>query len=160
MRRNWMKKSLICEIIVLVIGVSALPSISGNIGMNNPPNPPTITGPAKGTVHVATYYNFTTIDPEGDNVYYYIDWGDNTIVGTAFIKSGAKITLSHTWNTNGTYSIKAKAVDKHEAESDWTTLKVTMPCNIIVNTPWIQFLQNFIQDHSGLFRILQKIFQR
>jgi uncharacterized protein YceK len=160
MRKNWMKKSLICEIIVLVIGVNAITSTSGNIGNNNPPNPPTITGPAKGTAHVNTYYNFTTIDPDGDNVYYIIDWGDNNTIFTNYMASGAKFILSHTWNTQGSYSIKAKAVDINGAESKWVTLKITMPCTILVNTPFIQFLQNIIQNHPNLFPILQKILQR
>jgi hypothetical protein len=160
MRKNWIKTSLICEIIVLVIGASAFPSISGNIGNNNPPNPPTITGPTKGRINVTTYYNFTTTDPDGDNVYYCIDWGDNNIFFTGFMKSGAKIIVSHMWNTKGSYSIKVKAVDQNDAESDWATLTVTMPCNIIVNSSWMQFLQHFIQSRPSLFSILQKILQR
>jgi hypothetical protein len=45
---------------------------------NQPPNPPTITGPAEGKVGTAYDYNFTAIDPDGDEVYYFIDWEDNT----------------------------------------------------------------------------------
>ena len=45
---------------------------------NDPTAPPTIIGPAKGKITVATAYNFTTTDPNGNEVLYFIDWGDET----------------------------------------------------------------------------------
>jgi len=41
--------------------------------------------------------------------------------------SGVEQTFSHIWNEEGDYIIKVKARDEHGAESDWTTLEVTMP---------------------------------
>jgi hypothetical protein len=102
--------------------------IEKNVTANWPPNPPTITGPAKGKVGVVTAYNFTTTDPEGDEVYYFIDWGDGT--NSSWLgpnPSGDLITESHTWASKGAYTIKAKAKDIFGNESDWGTLKITMP---------------------------------
>jgi outer membrane protein assembly factor BamB len=98
----------------------------GSSGGNQPP--PTITGSAKGTPGIAIEYNFTAIDPQGDEVYYFIDWGDNT--NSSWIgpyPSGDQITKSHTWSTKGTYTVKAKAEDIYGNESDWATLTVSMP---------------------------------
>jgi hypothetical protein len=89
---------------------------------------PTITGPANGKVGTAYDYNFTAIDPDGDQVYYLIDWGDNTKsewIGP--YSSGEQITKSHTWSKKATYTVKAKAKDIYGHESYWATLSVTMP---------------------------------
>ncbi len=42
---------------------------------NNPPDTPTIDGPTSGKVGVEYNYTFHALDPEYDDVYYYIDWG-------------------------------------------------------------------------------------
>lgn len=63
-----------------------------------------------------------------DDVYYYIEWGDNDIaewIGP--YNPGKEITLSHTWSEQGIYTIKAK--DIYDAEGIWTYLEVTMPRN-------------------------------
>ena len=95
---------------------------------NAPPVPPTITGPVKAKIKVATAYNFTTTDPNGDDVSYFIDWGDGT--NSSWIgpySSGMTVTQTHTWTVKGTYVISAKAKDSHGNESDWGTLSVSMP---------------------------------
>jgi len=46
---------------------------------NLPPITPTIDGPARGKAGTEYDYDFHTIDPEGENVYYYIEWGDGSI---------------------------------------------------------------------------------
>jgi pyrrolidone-carboxylate peptidase len=128
---------------------------------NIPPDTPTINGLENGKTGEEYKYNFSTRDADIDNVYYFIDWGDlNTTEWLGPYNSGEEITAKHVWNEKGTYIIKAKAKDVLNAESDWATLTVSMPCNTIMNTPFMQFLQNFIQSHPSLFPILQKIIQR
>jgi len=95
-----------------------------------PPEPPTITGPTSGKAGTSYNYNFVSTDPDGDDVYYLIVWGDET--GTGWIGpylSGEKITKSHTWFFEGSYTIRCKAKDTYGAESEWGTLIVTMPKN-------------------------------
>jgi len=97
---------------------------------SSPPNPPTIDGPANGKIKEPIPYVFVATDPENDNIFYYVDWGDNTNSGwIGSHLSNEQITLTHTWTTKGTYVIKAKAKDIFGAESDWTTLSITMPQN-------------------------------
>ncbi|MCX6667347.1 MAG: PQQ-binding-like beta-propeller repeat protein [Euryarchaeota archaeon] len=96
---------------------------------NNPPSTPTITGPTNGNAGVEYQYNFTSTDPEGDNVTYGISWGEGCpgIVWVGPYPSGQEITVSHTYSGQGTFTISAMAKDIYDAESDWGTLEVTMP---------------------------------
>jgi|GEM_PF-1413240 len=95
---------------------------------NNPPTIPTITGPTSGVAGEEYTYTFVSTDPEGDNVYYEIDWGDNSSLEVEGpYASGEEVTLTHTWDAQGTYYIRALAKDVHEAQSEWGTLKVVMP---------------------------------
>jgi hypothetical protein len=98
---------------------------------NTPPDTPEINGSIEGKPRVEYPYTVVSTDPNGDDVYYYIDWGDNTNSGwVGPYDSGQEITRSHTWSKKGTYLVQCKAKDVHEAESDWGTLHVTMPYSI------------------------------
>jgi len=123
---------------------------------NQPPATPTITGPAKGKVGTATEYNFTATDPDGDKVYYFIDWGDTT--NSSWIgpySSGEKITQSHTWSEKGTFTIKAKAKDIYGNESDWGTLSVTMPLSY--ESPHFRFFEWLFERFPHAFPILRDL---
>jgi len=96
---------------------------------NEPPNIPTIAGQIAGKPDVTYLYTFVTTDPDGDDVYYYVDWGDDTFeewLGP--FDSGDTASATHSW-TQGTYTIKVKAKDTLDDESEWGTLDVTMPVN-------------------------------
>lgn len=124
------------------------------ISGNKAPEIPTITGPATGKINVATEYNFTTTDPDGDDVYYFIDWDDGT--NSSWIgpyPSGATITRSHTWSTKGTYTIKAKAKDNYGGESDWGNLIVVMPYSY--NILSLPFFDRFFQRFPNAFPLLR-----
>ena len=95
---------------------------------NLPPNKPTITGESSIKSNTEYTYTFISTDSEEDEISYYIDWGDNTSTGwTRTLPSGEYYNSSHIWIEKGSYIIKAKAKDIYGAESDWATLKVTMP---------------------------------
>jgi len=89
--------------------------------VNAAPNTPIINGPTKGKPGVSYNYTFMSSDPDGDNVFYYIDWGDGT--NTSWIGpylSGEIVTMSHSWMNEGTYPIKTKAKDIDDTESSWS----------------------------------------
>ncbi|MCK4365273.1 MAG: PQQ-binding-like beta-propeller repeat protein, partial [Thermoplasmatales archaeon] len=125
---------------------------------NEPPTAPTIVGPATGNAGTSYPYTFTSTDPDGDQVSYYIKWDDGSITDwTAFQASGPPgYSESHKWDEQGTYTIEAKAKDTYGVESDWATLEVTMPRNRAINTPFLNFLQN----RPHMFPILQLLLQR
>ena len=95
---------------------------------NTPPTTPIIAGPTWGKFGKEYKYTFVSTDPDGDKVYYYIDWGDGKYTDwRGPYNSGKQVTLSHTWNENGTYTIRAKAKDVHDIGSEWGTLEISMP---------------------------------
>jgi rhodanese-related sulfurtransferase len=125
---------------------------------NRAPNIPVITGPTKGKVGEEYPYSFVATDPDYDNVYYSINWSDDT--GEMYIgpyPSGEEVILNHTWFEKGTYIIKAKASDRYGNESDWGTLEVKMPKS---KTEANLLYQRFVQNHPNLLLILQMLFQR
>jgi len=124
-------------------------------GVNNPPFPPTIIGPAAGEVGIEYYYEFEVLDPEGDHLDLIIDWDDGTIITKGLI-SGDTIIVPHVWNITGTYVIKAHAQDEHGLSGPEATLPVTMPRNRhAINTP----LSRFLQQHTNLFSVLRFLIQ-
>jgi hypothetical protein len=95
---------------------------------NNPPYAPLIEGIVNGKAGDSLNYTIVTTDPDGDEVSYFVDWGDNFTGGwTRLLPSGEYYNVSHNWEEQDTYTIKVKAKDVKGAESDWTTLEVTMP---------------------------------
>jgi len=83
-----------------------------------PPNPPTITGPISGYAGVMYNYLFSTTDPDGDDVSYWINWGDGTYTGwLGPYPSGHNVSASHSWSNPGFYEVNATAKDTHGAQS-------------------------------------------
>jgi hypothetical protein len=88
---------------------------------NQAPEPPVISGRKYGDVGVEYEFTFVTEDYEGNDVYYYVDWGDGTHdnwFGPFY--SGEEATANHTWYVGDNYGITAKAMDTHDAESEWS----------------------------------------
>ena len=122
---------------------------------SNAPDTPTVDGPTSGKSGIEYEYNFTTTDPNGDDVYYYIEWDDGSKenwIGP--YGSGEEITRAHTWNYKGTYTIKARAKDTDNLWGAWGELEVTMPMNQQTSNMW--FLQ-FLQNHPRMFLILRQL---
>jgi hypothetical protein len=123
---------------------------------DNPPNTPTIDGKARGAVGTPYPYTFTTVDVNGDDVYYYINWGDGQIdewVGP--YSSGEDAEITHQWDTKGTYTISAKAKDIYGIESNWGTMTVVMPISYPYATNG--FLQHFFETFPRAFPILRHL---
>jgi len=122
---------------------------------NNPPDKPVKpSGPINGKVGTTYMYSSSTTDIDGDQVYYWFDWGDGTNSGwVGPYASGATASANHKWATKGTYSIKVKAKDPSGAESVLSDpLSVSMPRNYI--------LHRFLERFPYLFDILKYIFKK
>jgi hypothetical protein len=96
---------------------------------SNPPDPPIISGPSRGKINERYNYTMTASDPENEDVYYYINWGDGKNSGwIGPYNSGETAKVSHIWDKKGNYQIKVKARDINLFESDWSDpLSVSMP---------------------------------
>ena len=95
---------------------------------NKAPNTPSISGPSEGKVETFYDYMISTIEPDGENVLYWVEWGDGKNSGwVGPYLSGESITLSHYWSDTGKYPIKVIAKDIYDKESDFSA-----PLNITV----------------------------
>jgi len=106
------------------------PSTTISIVENTPPNDPSINGPTNGEPGKTYLFRFTADDPSNHDVFFYVDWGDDTYEDWfGPYDSGEEATTVHSWAEEGTYTVKVKAKDIFGAESGWTTLEVEMPVN-------------------------------
>ena len=107
-----------------------------------------------GTAYIFT---FNAEDPNDDDVYYYIEWGDGqTTDWHGPYGSGLNHNKVHTYHETGTFTIQAKAKYVHGSESGWGTMEVTMPREKTVINMFLSFLEN----HPNLFPILQLLLQQ
>ena len=93
----------------------------------NPPGAPNITGLSSGKPGVAIEYKFNAVDPDGDQVKYIIEWGDDKNDTTDLNLSGVDVTLYHTWSKKGNYIIKAYAQDEFGLDGPESSKSVTIP---------------------------------
>jgi hypothetical protein len=131
---------------------------------NNKPNAPGIIGQVNGENGKEYEYEFSVSDehfepgsePFTEPAVCHVDWGDGTEqwYGPIYISSSGdiKINLTHTWNDEGTYDLKAQVIDSYGSESEWSNLQVTMP----KTKNWLMelFIQ-FIENHLIIYKILQ-----
>jgi hypothetical protein len=113
---------------------------------NGAPNTPTLTGPSSGKPNQEYSYNIMTTDPENEQIWYWINWGDGT--NTSWLgpfSSGTQITESHTWTTKQNFTITAKTKDIHDTESDLATLIISVPFsyNIPTYSTWEHLFERF-----------------
>jgi rhodanese-related sulfurtransferase len=140
----------------MIGGITAWKQAGYPTKSNTPPNTPMITGDTKGKPGEEYHYTFTTTDVDSDDVYYYVNWSDNT--SNQFIgpfHSEEETTLNHTWSEKGTYALKVKARDIFGSESDYATLEIKMPktsTNI-----FYQRLLGFFEKIHFLFPFLKNI---
>ncbi|MCK4365471.1 MAG: PKD domain-containing protein [Thermoplasmatales archaeon] len=119
---------------------------------SGPPNDPsTPSGPMSGDVGVSYTYSTSASDPEGDQVYYWFDWDDSTNSGwVGPYNSGQTGSASYSWSSPGTYYIKAKAKDVHDAESGWSpTLTVTIDLPNDPPTAYIDLIDPYPEAEEG-----------
>jgi len=102
---------------------------------NDPPLTPDVTeGPSEGEPDVDYIFTANTTDPNGHQIFYLFDWGDDSNSGwIGPFDSGEPGNASHSWDEAGIYEVTVKAKDEWDAESDFSEL---LEINI-TNTPKI-----------------------
>jgi hypothetical protein len=107
---------------------------------NQPPANPAIDGPSWGLGGKKYVFTFLSSDPDGHDVYYKIDWDDGTNTGwIGPYVSSEEITLNHSWNKKGEYSIKAWAKDTLDDKSGQANFKI----KILTNDKSLQNIQGY-----------------
>ena len=129
-----------------------------NRPINQPPEAPSISGPTNGKPEIDYEFDFyNCTDPENDEMTYYVEWGDGEI-NEGTIESGEDFTLSHNWNENGEYEIKAKLIDLYGAESNWSKIQINIPRNRFIKyNIFINILTRIIERLSFLIQNLNNL---
>ena len=117
---------------------------------NDPPSKPEIDGRTHGEPHQTYPYTFVSTDPDDNDVFYYIDWGDDTNTGwIGPFDSGEEITRSHKWDEEGTYTISAKAKDIFDEVSEWGYLEIEIPVeNFFLKNSKQEIHDIYVMDES------------
>jgi hypothetical protein len=113
---------------------------------NHPPTRPHIEGPPSGKAGVEYCISISSFDPDGDIVFYYIDWGDGSYEEWfGPYGFGVNVTKCHTYPlVTKIYEIRVKAKDLYGAESDWGKMYVfILNSRISDNLFFIRFLERF-----------------
>ncbi len=108
---------------------------------NQPPDAPDIDGLHSGKVEVVYDFTFVTDDPDGDNVIYEINWGDNNSEEKGPYSSGVELVVNHSWDEPGTYIIEARVKDEFCGfYSDWTEFEITIQRTRAIYYPLLSWL--------------------
>ena len=125
------------------------------ISGNKAPSIPEIFGPSKGKPGTSYKFDFVSTDPDGDEIYYFADWGDGT--NSSWVgpfASGVTASANHMWSTKAVFTIKVKAKDDHGAESDWGTFQFSSPRTVSFST-LIKILDRFPHAFPIIRHLLQ-----
>jgi len=129
---------------------------------NLPPESLDIDGPIEGVIGEEYSYEIFSVDPDGDDVYYYIDWGDDTSdewIGP--YDSEEIVNINHIWSAVGNYTIAMKAKDTQGEESGWVYLKVTMPLNQpkqYYDFPIIKKIIELLEKNHPLIKMILQLY--
>jgi len=109
------------------------------VGTNPPNTPTTPSGPSSGRPGSVIDFSSSATDPDTDNVCVRFSWGDgDTSAWGSMVASGATVTASHTWSSEGSYQVTAQAKDADGKTSGWsgsTTIAIAAGGNAAPNAP-------------------------
>jgi len=120
-----------------------------------PEKPDVPEGTIAGGANKEYTYTTSTIDPDGDQVYYLFDWGDGKFSGwIGLYNSGQTVEASYKWVEKGDYEIRVKAKDNHGVQSDWSD---PLPISMSKNKQAINI--DFLGRFPLIFSILRELFE-
>ncbi|UCF49531.1 MAG: PKD domain-containing protein [Thermoplasmatales archaeon] len=91
------------------------------------PTPPIIDGPRSGAAGTELCWTFHSSDENGDQVKYFIDWGDGSTDETGLNEPCTPVEVCHTYADQGTFTITAYAEDATGETSGSSTFDVEIP---------------------------------
>lgn len=144
------------KIIGILIGMTLmLPLLSVSATANQPPDIPEISGPTEVEIYEENEFTFVTTDPEGDDVYYWIEWAPCCFIDFAWhgpYASGEEAVISYAYECDGEHIMRVKAKDIYDAESDWATFELTAPFRYIFPN---SFINRILEMFPNAFPILR-----
>jgi hypothetical protein len=132
-------------------------------GGNQPPSKPLISGPTIGGAGIEFNFTISSSDPEEDQIYYNITWGDDTFTNwIGPYNSSENITVNNAWDNYGEYEIKVKAKDSNGSESNWSITHLLSVSAIIqfdnIEIGFLYFRLHLFEKESFMFlNILEQL---
>lgn len=113
---------------------------------NDPPDAPLIIGPPFGILGKPSQFRLTATDPDGNLLFYTIDWGDLTRTKDyGPYPSGQQTPTNHTWENPGRYEVFVQVEDIHHAQGPTTALLISIPQLPLLDPFYLDF---FTQVHQ------------
>jgi hypothetical protein len=121
------------------------------INSNPPEKPNDINGPRCALKNTDLSFKTSSVDSDGDEIYYLFDWGDNTNSGwVGPYDSGNIATVNKTYEKIGFKKIRVKAKDVYGFESKWSeAIRIIMPKEKQISK---HTFTNFIKNISILLK--------
>ena len=128
--------------------------VFGDLG-SDAPTEPEIDGLIDGKAKTSYDYKFKSTSPLDNDVYYYVDWGDEMNTGwKGPYSSGEEIILSHSWRENGGFTIRVKVKDTENRWGPWGELQVTMPRDKATNN---MLFWRLLEIYPLLWRVVSRL---
>jgi outer membrane protein assembly factor BamB len=129
--------------------------------INYPPNKPNKpTGPPSGKKDNSYTFSSSSTDDDGDQLYYWFDWGDGKYQGPLGpYNSGDIVTCSHIWSEKGDYKVRVKCVDNNSRESIWSDpagISIPKSKSFKFNFPLLNWL---LERFPNMFPILRHMLE-
>jgi hypothetical protein len=118
-------------------GTNIYPTIATITTNNNDPGKPVIAGPHSGVATVTYHYTFLSIDPDNNNLIYFINWGDGPQFVSSLTASGEPLELSHEWAAPGFYIIQAQSQDTYDNQSEIAEITVAIDVSYVQNLGYL-----------------------
>ena len=120
----------------------------------NAPEKPVISGPSEGKPGESYEFTFNTTSPLGNNVYFWIEWGDKSITEWQgpYI-SGEEMRINHSYRYTAVYNIRVKAKDTDDLWGPWDEFEIRIKTSRNKETFNFSFLQ-FLERFPLLMRLL------
>ncbi|MBS3778190.1 MAG: hypothetical protein KGY50_02715 [Candidatus Thermoplasmatota archaeon] len=123
--------------------------------LNQPPSNPVIQGPKKFKINSIQEFTVSSTDDENNSLSYYVDWGDGKNTGWIgpFLQK-QQVSINHSWQSKGTFSVKAKVKDNYGCESNWSFYPITIATYQSVYTileQHFRFCMNYKKNVLDLF---------
>ena len=127
------------------------------------PNTPIVSGPKSGVIGERYGYTITAVDPQDDDVYYKISWGDCAVMyWDGPHKSGEEVTYEHAWCEvccpgGGDFTIQVWVKDANDNMGDCKTFDVSMgqeKQESSISSPFLQFLERLMDRFPLLENLL------
>ncbi|MCK4995765.1 MAG: hypothetical protein KAR55_02655, partial [Thermoplasmatales archaeon] len=134
--------------------------ITADGGTNGPPGTPLIAGPVTVGVNQPTDYQIHAKDPEGEDVFYKINWGDETTGWLGPYPSGEDQTFTHTWTQVfriHIITVSAKDTNNNICDIDGK-LPIIVPRNVNPMPRILSRLIEKLQEHPLFLNFLKLIF--